>query len=301
MTAPSEEPKPARSPTLVSAHGGHSREFCSHARGSLDEIVRRYASCGFAWAGLTEHMPAVADRFLYPEEKRDGIDAAATRPRFESFVAEARRLQAEWADRLRLLVGLECEAYTGAIELAQELQSRHRLDYVVGSVHHVDDLPFDTSRQDWLTAAENLGGVDQLYLRYFDHQLEVIERLRPAVVGHFDLIRLHDDDYRQRLATEPIDEKVRRNLERIAELGLSLDVNSRAFAKGQTEPFPCRPLLEVAVELGIQLLPGDDSHAAQDVAGGYEETLALLAELGQTGPWPAPGSQEGLPAGPEAR
>ncbi len=294
MSAPSEAlpfglPSDIGLPSdMVSAHGGHSREFCSHARGPLDEIVARYSRCGFAWAALTEHMPAVSDRFLYPEELRDGLDAADTRQRFERFVVEARQLQRDWADRLRLFVGLECEAYTGAIELARDLTVRHQLDYVVGSVHHVDDLPIDTSQTDWLCAAEQVGGVEQLYLLYFDHQLEVIERLRPAVVGHFDLVRLHDPDYRERLASPAIRLRAERNLERIAALGLCLDVNSRAFAKGQDEPFPCRPLLEMALDLGIRLLPGDDSHSAADVAGGYERTLALLEELGLRAPWPDP-------------
>ncbi len=33
----------------VSAHGGHSGEFCLHAKDTLVQIVETYADQGFAW------------------------------------------------------------------------------------------------------------------------------------------------------------------------------------------------------------------------------------------------------------
>ncbi len=64
---------------MVSAHGGHSGQFCSHAVDSLEDIVRRYVELGFEWVGLTEHMPAMDDTFVPSEERQAGLDARDTR------------------------------------------------------------------------------------------------------------------------------------------------------------------------------------------------------------------------------
>ena len=44
---------------LVSLHGGHSGEFCSHARDTLEEMVLAYIDQGFDRVGITEHMPQI--------------------------------------------------------------------------------------------------------------------------------------------------------------------------------------------------------------------------------------------------
>ena len=53
---------------------------------------------------------------------------------------------------------------------ATALVQRHKLDYLVGSVHHVGGVPIDFSEEMYLLAAEKAGGMDQLFCNYFDQQ-----------------------------------------------------------------------------------------------------------------------------------
>jgi histidinol-phosphatase (PHP family) len=276
-------------PPRVSVHGGHSAEFCSHARDRLTEIVARYAELGFAWVGLTEHMPAPSDALVPPEERAAGLDARAMLERFAAYVAEARRLQREYAGRLRIGVGFETEVCTGSRALVRELIERFEPDYVVGSVHHVDDVCIDASPELHAEAARRAGGIDALYVRYFDLQYDLITWLRPAVVGHFDLIRLLDPGYEARLRRPGIARRARRNLEAIAEYGGILDFNVRALAKGQREPYVSGPLLAQALQLGIPVVPGDDSHGVADVGRNVDEGIALLRAAGFALDWAIPG------------
>ena len=69
-------------------------------------------------------------------------------------------------------------------------------DYIVGSVHFVADMGFDYSKEQYDKTAEAVGGLDALYCEYFDLQYEMIEFLKPAVVCHFDLIRIFDPEYK---------------------------------------------------------------------------------------------------------
>ena len=76
-------------------------------------------------------------RLLPPPQK--GLTPANLLEIFADFVSEARQLQSEYEGRMDILVGMETE-YTGAhsLELAGELVSKYSLDYIVGSVHHVN-------------------------------------------------------------------------------------------------------------------------------------------------------------------
>lgn len=272
----------------VSAHGGHSGPFCGHARDTLESILDEYVRQEFAWVGITEHMPPLRKRFMYPEEAAAGESLSSLRQRFHRYVARCRSLQEELSDRIRVYVGFETESYPGALQWARQLRDEYRPDYIVGSIHHLEDIGFDLSAASYRAAVDRAGGIEALYRRYFDRQYELIVRLRPQVVGHFDLIRLYDPDYRIRLKHPDIQKKIHRNLEAIRQLGLAIDVNARAYLKGFDEPYPSIAILQQAIAAGIFLLPGDDSHDIQSVGAYLDDVLGLLQTLGADCCWKTP-------------
>jgi histidinol-phosphatase (PHP family) len=272
----------------VSIHGGHSGEFCNHAEDRLEEVVQAYADQGFVWVGLTEHMPPSADAYLYPEDRQAGLTAAAMTERFGRYMEEARRLQRLYADRIEVLVGFETEATPGAITLAEQLIGQYAPDYIVGSVHHVEGIPFDYSEAEYRRAVEALGSMEALYCAYFDRQYELIERLKPQVVGHFDLIRLFDPMYRRNLMYPEVLKRIKRNLELIRDLELILDYNVAALKKGAFEPYLSRPILNQAFYLRIPVVPGDDSHGVATVGLHLEEGVRVLLEMGFNTRWRKP-------------
>ncbi|MDL2329936.1 histidinol-phosphatase [Desulfosarcina sp. OttesenSCG-928-A07] len=256
-------------PERVSIHGGHSGQFCCHAKDTLEAIIKAYIRAGFSWVGITEHMPPPEDRFVFLEEKNAGLDASALKRRFGAYIRTCRQLQARYAERIRVFVGVETEACTGAILLAKALISEFSPDYVVGSVHHVKDIPFDASPADYEKAAARCGGVDGLYTAYFDAQYAMIQELKPQVVGHLDVIRIYDPDWRDRLLKPVIWEKIERNLELIKKLNLILDFNLRPLFRGENEPYLFTPILEAAGKMGIDVVPGDDSHGVANINSHY--------------------------------
>lgn len=276
------------SPDLVSVHGGHSGEFCSHATDSLQEIVAAYIKKGFAWVGITEHMPPLDNRHRYPEEIAQGLSSRELQQRFENYITTCRRLQKSCASDIILLVGFESEAYSGGAGFVLDLVRRFRPDYVVGSVHHVRDIGFDTSAENYGLAAAAVGGIESLYCRYFDLQYEFLSEVRPQVVGHFDLIRIHDPAYETHLSLPAVRKRVRRNLELMRSLDMIMDVNVRSIAKGAAEPYPTRSILELAIEMGIAVVPGDDSHGVDSVGLHIDRTIATLREMGADTNWRRP-------------
>ncbi len=272
----------------VSIHGGHSGQFCNHAKDTLEAIIRTYIQKGYAWVGITEHMPPVSDAFVYPDEKAAGLTAASLTERFGDYIATCRRLKKQYSADIRIYVGFETETHTGSIDLAKRLIDRFQPDYVVGSAHHVLDIPFDYSEKDYLLAAERCGGLDSLYEAYFDQQYEMIDSLKPAVVGHLDIIRMYDPDYRSRMTKPFIWDKIVRNLKLIKALNLILDFNLRPLSRGDREPYLAGPILGQARDMGIHIVPGDDSHGVSDIDANMQRAINLLADAGLPTKWALP-------------
>ncbi len=275
-------------PDHVSVHGGHSGEFCCHAKDSLEEIINAYIEKGFSWVGITEHMPPVSDSFLYTDEKKEGLNAEKMYSRFERYILTCRELQRKYHHLIEILVGFETETYTGSEMFIKDLIRKFKPDYMVGSIHHVNNLEIDTSADHYNHAAESMGGIDELYCRYFDQQYEMIQALRPQVVGHFDLIRIFDPDYQSRLSKPIIREKTHRNLKAVKANSLILDFNMRALRKGAPEPYISSMILKRAMELKISVIPGDDSHGLSTVGQYVEQGIAILNGMGFDTKWKKP-------------
>jgi histidinol-phosphatase (PHP family) len=275
-------------PFPVSVHGGHSGQFCNHAKNSLEEIVRAYIDRGYPWVGITEHMPPASDAYLYPEEKQAGLDADAILARFAEYMTVCRRLQSKYADRIEILVGFETEYYEGSIDLVRRLIGRFSPDYVVGSVHHVKEVPFDYSPEKYREASDRCGGLDRLYAAYFDQQFEMLRALKPRVVGHLDLIRIYDPEYSARLVKPSIWEKILRNLEWVKRLGLILDLNLRPLSRGEEEPYLSAPILKQAIDMGIDVVPGDDSHGIDTIGKYMAVAIEMLQAAGAPTDWRSP-------------
>lgn len=275
-------------PVRVSAHGGHSGQFCLHAKDELEAIVQAYIEQGFVWVGITEHMPPLQDQYRYADEIEAGISALALQQQFAAYAAEVHRLKQLYRDDILLLAGMEGECYPGAFEYALGLQQRYALDYIVGSVHHVRGINFDFCPLQYQAAIAACGDIDTLYNTYFDEQFAMLKALCPAVVGHFDLVRLYDPDYAQRLLRPEIMRRIERNLKFVRDNNLCLDLNVRALVKGASEPYISHPILVKALDMGVKILPGDDSHGVSDVGRGLDVGIALLQTLGYRCTWSNP-------------
>lgn len=272
----------------VSVHGGHSGQFCLHAEDSLEDIVKAYIDRDFSWVGITEHMPPSTKELIYPEEKEAGLDVAAMHQRFGEYIKECRRLKDKYRDQVTLFVGMETETYPGYESAVEALVEEFQPEYLVGSLHHVDSIPIDYSVQEYDRAIQEVGSIDALYCRYFDLQFEMLEAIKPAVVGHFDLIRIFDKDYQQRLEKKEIRKRLVRNLDFIEKHKLILDYNLRSLLKGASEPYVSKFILDLALEREIAVVPGDDSHGISSIGLHLDKAMQNLEKMGFNTEWQTP-------------
>lgn len=261
-----------------SFHGGHSGDFCGHAKGRLSEVVQAAYERGFTTYGLSEHAPRFQLEHLYPEES--GLTPATLEQTFESYVRAALELRERYADRMELLVGFETEALP--VEewptKMRQLRGSAPFDYIVGSVHSVGDTWIDLNRETSERAALASGGWEPLRRAYFDRLALLVETLSPEVVGHVDLIRRFDG-YDFEFSAD-----VMRHAERVLEaalaVGAAIEVNAAPFRRGFGPVYPGPQVLSRACEMGVPVTLGDDSHGPDGVGIGLEACLSAISAAG---------------------
>ncbi|GAB7357656.1 hypothetical protein MBLNU459_g0150t1 [Dothideomycetes sp. NU459] len=263
------------------SHHSHSGQFCGHAVNTLEEMVRQAISLGMSTLALTEHIPR-GEQDLYPEEENTGGVPELIRL-FDAFYPEAVRLREKYASQINILVGFESEwIRSSSLDIVQNLLQKYKFDMFMGSLHHVHTKPIDYDHDMYYEAREIAGGTDeQLFGDYFDSQLEMLQALKPPVVGHFDLIRLKSDDpERNWLSMPKVWSKIERNLGYVASYGGILELNSSAIRKGMTEPYPKAEICEAYLKLGGRFTLSDDSHGTDQIGLNFGKVLQFLKNVG---------------------
>ncbi|MDW8320687.1 MAG: histidinol-phosphatase [Armatimonadota bacterium] len=268
---------------MFSLHGGHSSEFCDHAQSSLQEMLQAAVRAGYHTFGVTEHAPRVEARFLYPNEVARGWDVPRIIHDFERYAQTLPALVEEFADRLIVLRGFEIEVVPVAsyVQLMQGYRQRYRFEYIVGSVHYVDEISIDGSAEDFARAMEACGGLESLVARYYHTLAQMVDALRPEVVAHFDLIKLHGRRFGA-LNTPAVRRAAEEALEAVRQTGGILEVNTAGYRKGLGEPYPASWLVQMAHQMGIGFCFGDDSHRVEQVGFGIEMAREHLLRNGVT-------------------
>ena len=145
-------------------------------------------------------------------------------------------------------------------------------------MHHVHGIPIDYDDSTYQRAlAKSNGDEDGLFCSYFDAQYELLARMHPPIVGHFDLVRLKSKDpdksWKQRQSIWP---RIERNLRKVKEYGGVLEVNSSGLRKGLKHPYPRGEILSEWTSMGGIVVLSDDSHGVAHVGTCYSELLEFL-------------------------
>ena len=263
-----------------SYHGGHSGEFCRHAKGELAAVVEAAIAAGFTTYGLSEHCPRFQREHLYPDEL--GLDPGELQVVFDRYVYTAQQLRERYREQLELLIGFETESLptTGWASAMRQIRASAPFDYVVGSVHSLGDTWIDLSPEAAERAARDNGGWESARCKYFDLLASLVDTLRPEIVGHVDLIRRFEAPDFAFSAREL------RHAERVFEAALAagsaLEVNAAPARRGFGPVYPGPQLLQRACQLGVPVTLGDDSHGPETVGVGLDASLRAIAAVGYT-------------------
>lgn len=236
--------------------------LCGHASGTPEAYAVRARELGLPEIGFADHAPM-------PFEGAEGYRMKLGE--LPEYAAAVRRCR-EAFPGLAIRFGIEADYHPTAVEYVARLLKSHDFDYVIGSVHYIDDWGFDHPLQAHQFETRD---VYEVYVRYYGLVAELADTGLYDILGHFDLVKKFG--YRPSKDTAALE---RTALEAVARAGMALDVNTSGLRRPVAEIYPSLGILRAAREMDIGIVFGSDAHAPGQVGLGFDRALAQVRAAG---------------------
>ncbi len=185
-------------------------------------------------------------------------------------------MKEKYKSQITLKLGLEFGMQRHTMEKYEKLFSRYPFDFILLSVHEVDDKEFWTQDyQKGKTQEEYNDGYYQELLYLVKHYHDY------SVLAHMDLIVRYDKEgvypFEKR---KPILTEI---LKTVIKDGKGIEVNTSSHRYGLKDLTPSRDILRLYHELGGKIITiGSDSHKEEHLGAYIDETKEELKRLGFT-------------------
>lgn len=252
--------------------------FCPHGtKDSLEGYVEKALSLGFKEISFTEHAP-LPKGFIDPTPDQD---SSIKIEELELYFDEIARMKSIYNGRIKINTGLEVDYIEGFEVQTRSFLNEYGkfLDDAILSVHFLkyenayDCL--DYSPDVFGQMAEKYGSIDALYEAYFKTLLKSIHSelgpYKPKRIGHMTLVNKFQKKFP---AGRDFSEQIQEVLQAIKVKGYELDYNGAGLAKPLCrEPYPPEWVVKEAINKGIPLVYGSDSHQIKDLGQGMDIML----------------------------
>lgn len=232
--------------------------LCNHATGTVDEYVEAAIVCGTEYFGFSDHAP-----MHYDPQYRMSFDEMEL---YERWVSEARE---RYAEKITVLLGYEVDYLPGYMD---ERVLKRPCDYLIGSVHFIDEWGFDNPEFIGRYAGAD---IDEIYRRYFELVEKMAESGMFDIVGHLDLLKVF-----KYLPTKDIRLLAKGAIKAIRQSGMSVEINMSGYRKPVAEAYPSPLLLQEIAEAGIPITFGSDAHRIDQVGLYGQEIEAMARSVG---------------------
>lgn len=238
--------------------------LCKHADGVLEEYVQQAIRIGLDEIGLSDHTP-MPDNWDH--------EVRMTEAQFRSdYVPEVKRLQEKYRGQITVKFGLEGDFMPGTEAWVKEFNAKSDFDYVIGSVHYIDDWGFDNPT---FVAKYDEKDINDIYGLYYDRIAGSARSGLFDVVGHCDLVKKFGHR-----PTKAMEEILHETFKVVKQSGMSVEINTSGLRKPVKEVYPSETVLKIVSGYGIPLTLGSDAHTPGDVGRDFDVARALVQKYG---------------------
>ena len=262
----------------------HTHTTFSDGRDAPRAQIERALALGFRALGFSDHAAQEVDAFTGMPKEREA-----------DYQSAVRALAEEYAGRVRVYLGVELDSEFGLAE-------KKSYDYMLLSCHYVRKgnvraLVDCRPRRDRVFAVRDEaygGNGEAMAADYFLHLGARALEERPAILGHFDIVKYFNGDGSLYDADSPVVRRAwREALAMARESGALLEVNTGGMARGYVnEPYPSWDILRAWRDLGGGVILGSDCHDARLMDFAFADVLARLRAEGFWGVWELGGAGE---------
>lgn len=240
----------------------HNHTFlCNHASGSIDEYILKAIDLGINIYGFSCHAP-----MRFDEKYRMKLEELET---YCKMIADAKE---RYKGKIEILLGLEVDFIEGKKNLIEKSVLECQSDYLIGSVHFLDEWGFDNPEFMGEYAKKNL---EECWINYLNAIKKMAQSKFFQIVGHFDLLKI----FGHKPSTN-IKPYLQETLQSIKDSEMVLEINAAGLRKPIKEQYPNLEILKYAKKIGIPITFGSDAHNLDEVGFGYEDCVKIAKEAG---------------------
>ena len=245
-----------------------------YTKAAFEEFVNQAVLMNLGEIGLVEHSHRFMEFLpLYQDSKAIGGKVTAWYENknklaikdYIDFIAEMKAI--EWP--IKINFGLEVCYFPDKEDFIYEQIRSYPFDFYIGSVHHVDNVPYDL---DGISQAAlwDVQGTDEVYRKYYQLVEKLIDFGEFEIVGHLDTIKIFNryPSYDLKATYEQIAKKINEQLI-VAEnnSGVYYRYNNKDLGLNET-------LLDILKHYRVKLCESSDAHHPSDVGKYIKELFA---------------------------
>lgn len=250
-------------------------EFSDDSAYPLEQVVKDAIALGLDEICITDHVDyGVKVDWDSGEEIRYRNGEPLANVDYLRYMAGIRRVQELYGGQITVKTGMEFGVQTHTIPQFETLFQRYPFDFIILSIHQVEDKEFWT--QDF-----QAGRTQQEYNeRYYEEMLQVVQSYKDySVLGHMDLIKRYD-----KVGIYPFEQVkpfVAEILKIVISDGKGIEVNTSSHRYGLSDSMPSSDLLQLYRDLGGKIVTiGSDSHSPAHLGSYLQEAKNQLSALG---------------------
>ncbi len=199
-------------------------------------------------------------------------------------------LKDKFGDKIQIYKGLEMDYLPDGEYCNREFINSLNLDYVIGSIHYVDNFSdnsswnVDTKKRIFDKGLLEIfdGCPVKAVKRFYKLTVDMLYNMKPDVVGHLDKIKMFNKDNCYFSENDKwYKDVVVEVLEHIKVCNTIIELNTRGFYKKKSEEFyPSNFILQQAFEMSIPVMINSDCHKPDEIISGFPEAAKLLMNIG---------------------
>ena len=250
--------------------GPYSLEWLSHFWDQAQLL-------GVSEIGITEHAHKFRE-FLPVYEHLWNLGCVPTsaswiRGHFQHSLDEdyLQLLDAGRNSRIPLKVGLEVDYFPQSEGETRRLLSEYHFDYLLGSVHFLEDWSFDWNPEVGWPGRDS----DDVYLAYLALMEKMVQSNLFDVLAHLDVIKVFG-----RRASRSLEKEWGALLQHVSQAGLAIEVSTAGLRRPVGEIYPHPELLRQAARLNIPITIASDAHMPCEVGYRWQEAVVIAQVCG---------------------
>jgi histidinol-phosphatase (PHP family) len=257
--------------------------FHIHSTGSdgnlpPEEVVKEAIKHNIKYLCFTDH---------YRRPSETETDWSTANFHQKNYVDEIRRLQKQYKESIDISFGAEFDWLPNHGEWLKKEISRDNYDYVLGSVHFVfSDRGFDyfmfgsEGNQKWKKVAEKFGSPRKLVEEYYRNLRNMIKSGIYDSVGHFDVIKIHNNPELFSEKENWYIKEVITTLDILKESGMAMEINTSGLRRDVKSVYPSPWILKEAKKRNIPLTIGTDAHSREAINAELDYAYELAKKAG---------------------